>query len=77
MRSKTAQRILEETPQEIKDKVRKETDKRMENKQLYERLDYLQGAMEKNCDNPQFLKHLKREYKDITKQLFPKTLVGT
>lgn len=45
-----------------------------ENKQLlYERLCYLQGAMETNCDDPQFLKQLGREYKAITKQLFPPT----
>jgi len=34
MRSKTAQRILEETPQEIKDKVREETDKRLNMKNI-------------------------------------------
>ena len=45
----------------------------MENKHLYERLDYLQGKMEQSCDDPQFLKELSREYKAITKQLFPKT----
>lgn len=40
---------------------------------LLERLDYLQGKMEHACDDPQFLKELSREYKSITKQLFPKT----
>lgn len=44
-----------------------------DNKYLYERLDTLQGLMERNADNPQFLKQLNREYKNITKQLFPKT----
>lgn len=43
------------------------------NKHLYERLDTLQGLMERNCDDPQFLKQLGREYRSITKQLFPKT----
>ena len=31
MRSKTAERILEETPQEVKDKVREETNKFLKN----------------------------------------------
>lgn len=42
-----------------------------ENKYLYERLIKLADLMESNCDDPQFLKELNKEYKSITKILFP------
>lgn len=44
-----------------------------ENQHLYDRLIKLADLMEQNCDDPQFLKELNREYKSITKILFPKT----
>jgi hypothetical protein len=44
-----------------------------ENQHLYDRLIKLADLMESNADDPQFLKQLNREYKAISKQLFPKT----
>jgi|GEM_PF-5085546 len=46
-----------------------------ENKQLYDRLIKLADLMESNCDDPQFLKELNREYKYITKILFSREKV--
>lgn len=46
----------------------------MENKDyLHNRLIKLADLMEQNCDDPQFLKELSKEYKSISNQLFPKT----
>ena len=43
-----------------------------DNQHLYDRLIKLADLMESNADDPQFLKELNREYKVISKQLFPK-----